>query len=1002
MLRRVLPSCAAALVCLSGPAWAATYYVSPGGNNFNAGTSPSAAWRDIDGVNARTFGPGDRILFEGGHTFSGTLFFDAADAGTAANPVVVSSYGSGRATIYGAGGRGILGYNTAGFRISHLYVVGAGRDASTASGILFFTDLPGDVLLDFLEITHVDAVRFGRYGIEIGGNAGRSGFRNVRITHVVASENGLGGIFTYAQQRAVHRNVYVGQSSAFLNAGFAGLTYNSGNGITLSSVDGGTIERCVAHGNGWRSDASNGPVGIWTFDSNAVVIQLNESYNNRTGGTKDGGGFSLDNSTSNSVLQYNYSHDNAGAGYMLAHKWDDQVHSGNVIRYNISENDGMRNQYAALQTWGRIRNAHIHHNTVYLTYAHGAQRGIYVRNRSIESQDPERLYFRNNVIQTKGGAALMTVDATAVDRAVDLRFEGNLYWSTGSAFKIYWNGTLYSSLAAWRSATGQERLGGADVGLSADPQLAAPGAGLDYNNANLIHDAWQYRLKATSPAIDAGVSLSALGVNNGGRDYFGAPAVLNRADVGAHEFHGDCNWTLTPASASVPAAGGSGTVEVSMSSVWGCGWAATTTQGWLGASPEWDDGPGSTAWFAAANGGTARSGTIRIADQSFRVAQEGTGSPLPTGWSGGDVGSVGPAGRGSSDGGTWTLEGAGADVWGTADAFYFVHQAVDGDWEIEARVASVEHVHAWTKAGVMIRGSLAAGSAHAAMIVTPGKGLAFQYRASTGGSSAHVAGGSGAAPHYVRLVRRGGTVSAYRKSSAGASWTHVGDASIDLGPSVYVGLFVSSHDASELATAVFDGVAARAVGEPPPPPPPLPAGWASRDIGGVAAAGSASHASGRFTVTGSGADIWGTADEFHFAHTTLAGDGEIVARVASLQNRHAWSKAGVMIRETLDARSTHAAMFVSAGKGLAFQRRPATGGISTHTGRGLAAAPRWVRLVRAGNTFRAYESTDGSSWTLVGSDTIAMGDTVYVGLAVTSHADGTLCQATFDDVVVVP
>jgi hypothetical protein len=127
-----------------------------------------------------------------------------------------------------------------------------------------------------------------------------------------------------------------------------------------------------------------------------------------------------------------------------------------------------------------------------------------------------------------------------------------------------------------------------------------------------------------------------------------------------------------------------------------------------------------------------------------------------------------------------------------------------------------------------------------------------------------------------------------------------------------------------------------------------------------------------------------------------------VARVASVQNRHAWSKAGVMMRESLEAGSPHAAMFTSAAKGLAFQRRSLAGGVSTSTAGALVAPPRWVRIVRAGDVFTAYESANGTTWTLVGSDTIVMGATVHVGLAVTSHADGTLTAAAFDNVLVRP
>jgi phosphatidylserine/phosphatidylglycerophosphate/cardiolipin synthase-like enzyme len=187
-------------------------------------------------------------------------------------------------------------------------------------------------------------------------------------------------------------------------------------------------------------------------------------------------------------------------------------------------------------------------------------------------------------------------------------------------------------------------------------------------------------------------------------------------------------------------------------------------------------------------------------------------------------------------------------------------------------------------------------------------------------------------------------------------------------------------------------------GAPPPPPAPLPAGWASGDLGGVSAAGSASFSGDTWTLSGSGADIWGSADEFHFASRTMTGDGTVLARVASVSNTDVWTKAGVMIRETLAAGSKHASMFVTPGKGLAFQRRAATGGVTTSTSGSAGTAPYWVAMVRSGTTFSAYISTTGSSWTLVGSQTISMGATVYVGLALTSHRDGTLATATFTNV----
>jgi len=177
--------------------------------------------------------------------------------------------------------------------------------------------------------------------------------------------------------------------------------------------------------------------------------------------------------------------------------------------------------------------------------------------------------------------------------------------------------------------------------------------------------------------------------------------------------------------------------------------------------------------------------------------------------------------------------------------------------------------------------------------------------------------------------------------------------------------------------------------------------WQQKDIGATAAAGNAGVRGQTFIVTGSGNDVWGNIDEFHFVYQEISGDLEIRARVASMTLTDPWAKAGVMIRNTLDDNSIHAMMVMSAANGLAFQRRTSTGGSSSHTAGTNAAAPYWVKLTRSGSRITAYESEAGTSWTQVGVVTISMPDPVYVGLMVTAHNDGVLCEARFDNVELV-
>jgi phosphatidylserine/phosphatidylglycerophosphate/cardiolipin synthase-like enzyme len=181
-------------------------------------------------------------------------------------------------------------------------------------------------------------------------------------------------------------------------------------------------------------------------------------------------------------------------------------------------------------------------------------------------------------------------------------------------------------------------------------------------------------------------------------------------------------------------------------------------------------------------------------------------------------------------------------------------------------------------------------------------------------------------------------------------------------------------------------------------PTSLPAGWNETDIGAVGVAGGTAYTNGTFNVSGSGADVWGTADAFHFTYQALSGDGQMIARAASVANVNAWSKAGVMIRSSLSASSSYAFMIVSAAKGSVFQYRATSGGTAASVTGSAIAAPYWVKIVRSGSAVTGYQSSDGASWTPIGSASIALGASAFIGLAVTSHDNTRLCTASFTNV----
>jgi fibronectin type 3 domain-containing protein len=181
---------------------------------------------------------------------------------------------------------------------------------------------------------------------------------------------------------------------------------------------------------------------------------------------------------------------------------------------------------------------------------------------------------------------------------------------------------------------------------------------------------------------------------------------------------------------------------------------------------------------------------------------------------------------------------------------------------------------------------------------------------------------------------------------------------------------------------------------------PLPSSLTSADIGSVGAAGSAGYCTGQYFVDGAGTDIWNTVDAFQFVYVPMNGDGEIRARVVSVENTDPSAKGGVMIRETLAVGSRHVLVDMKAGGGLETIRRTGTdaySSVSTTNG----SVPYWVRLTRTGTSFQAYYSADGNSWTNFGTArTISMGTSAYAGLAVCSHSYGVLCSAVFDNVYI--
>jgi hypothetical protein len=498
---------------------AADYYFNSAGNDGNDGRSTATAWKTTTNATTFSFADGDRLLFAGGQTFAGGMLVDTKSGGTPANPLVITSYGSGRATIDGQTTNAITIKNRAGIIISNIIAIGAGASDNTGDGIAFYSTVGGKAQLPLIIVDHVEASGFGGAGICVVSWKGPSGFRDVWILNSATHDNGTAGLLTYAEQPNTHSNLYIGVCSAYNNSGDS---KRQGSGIVLGEVAHATIEWCVSHDNG-QFAGNQGPVGIWTYDSSDVTMQFNEAYSNRELPGYDGGGFDLDYNTKNSVAQYNYSHDNNGPGFMTCCSG---TTTSNVIRYNISQDDCRAVHDGALHSFSGDR-IDMYNNSIYLSPSAAHPAALMLVGPT------SNIHIHNNIFQTTGGAPLVAITY----EQTGLSLVGNDYWSSGGAFNIMDSNVTYTNLTTWRAQTGRETLNGKAFGLTVNPQFMAPGAGQTLNDATLLRTVTAYNLHGTSPLIDAGLDLRALfAIDPGPRDFKGTAVPQGKGyDMGANE-----------------------------------------------------------------------------------------------------------------------------------------------------------------------------------------------------------------------------------------------------------------------------------------------------------------------------------------------------------------------------------------------------------------------------------------------------------------------------------
>src|SRR5580658_4059194 len=349
--------CLAGLGCLAG-----------GGHRYGVGGAGGGHRyyvKTVDEVNRLSFGPGDSVLFRGGRTYDGTVRVHSS--GSPGHPVWIGSYGGGEATIDGGDSSGLVLYNARWVVVTGLRLVGAGRKTGNVKDGMQVDNC------EHVRIDQVDVTGFQKSGMFIYSSV------DVVASRVYAHENGAAGISVEGpyDRKTGSRDLTIVNCRADDNPGDpTNLTNHSGNGIVCGHCTRLLIDHCSATNNGWDMPRiGNGPVGIWCYEADSVTIQHCLAYRNKTSpGAADGGGFDLDGGVTNSVIQYCLSYGNQGSGYCIFQYWGASPWYHNVIRDNITEDDGLvSDSRAGIYVWNSSNDAsqfydcQVYNNTVYNT-----------------------------------------------------------------------------------------------------------------------------------------------------------------------------------------------------------------------------------------------------------------------------------------------------------------------------------------------------------------------------------------------------------------------------------------------------------------------------------------------------------------------------------------------------------------------------------------------------------------------------------------------------------
>jgi hypothetical protein len=535
---------------------AKNYYISSSTGNDTSGdgskTKPYKSFIKFDTSNTLNLAGGDSILLMGGDTFNSTLTIYAN--GTPTADIVISSYANvvGGETnnavikITSSSANGIFTYGSF-LTIRDLIITGPwdqyNATGSTATGI--------GLAATSSNVGSVAVIGCDVSGFNWGINAYYSNiptknvFTTVNLMYNYVHDCGKAGIDISAGVPSSDNHIYAyGNLICYKNyiynnlAGTCTDPYkcgHNGDGAVFGSFAKGCMSHNVVFHNGWLNKSIGaGPAGFWVWDSDSVIMEYNEAYDCGTkNGAGDGDAFDLDGGVTNTILQYNYSHDNWAAGYLVWEYGSPRVkNSNNTIRYNISENDNLgypdadynRKTFAGITiSPSSCKGTKVYNNTV------SSKNGPCLRvNASSTATDSLNRFYNNILYSTAtpySGVTLNLIEATG-SRNV---FLNNLYYSTQGNVSINSAGSTYtnSNITSFDSKA-----------LTGNPLLKNPVINVNFSDFTANTNLTNYQLQTGSPAKDKGLDLTAspYNWNVGKTDYNGLSNPAGTGyDIGACE-----------------------------------------------------------------------------------------------------------------------------------------------------------------------------------------------------------------------------------------------------------------------------------------------------------------------------------------------------------------------------------------------------------------------------------------------------------------------------------